>query len=60
LLLSLYLAQREIPEIKLLTDWTAFSLVFLGVIVLGVLISAVSTYFAVSKYLKLRSNELYR
>ena len=60
LILTLYLAQREIPELVYLKNWSVFSLVFLGVIVLGVLISAFSTYFAVSKYLKLRSNELYR
>ncbi len=60
LILTLYLAQREIPELALLNDWPAFGLVFLGVIALGVLISVISTYFAVSKYLKLRSNELYR
>lgn len=60
LIATLYLAQREIPELVYLKDWSEFSLVFLGVIVLGVLISLLSTYFAVSKYLKLRSNELYR
>lgn len=60
LVATLYLAQREIPELVYLKDWSEFSLVFLGVIVLGVLISLLSTYFAVSKYLKLRSNELYR
>lgn len=60
LVATLYLAQREIPELVYLKDWGEFSLVFLGVIVLGVLISLLSTYFAVSKYLKLRSNELYR
>jgi len=60
LITTLYLAQREIPELVYLKDWVEFSLVFLGVIVLGVLISLLSTYFAVSKYLKLRSNELYR
>lgn len=60
LIVTLYLAQREIPELVYLKDWVEFSLVFLGVIVLGVLISVFSTYFAVSKYLKLRSNELYR
>lgn len=60
LIVTLYLAQREIPELVYLKDWAEFSLVFVGVIILGVLISVLSTYFAVSKYLKLRSNELYR
>lgn len=60
LLTTLYFAQREIPELELLTDWFEFSFIFAGVIVLGILISVFSTYFAVSKYLRLRSNELYR
>ena len=60
LIVTHYLAQREIPELVYLKDWAEFSLVFVGVIILGVLISVLSTYFAVSKYLKLRSNELYR
>ncbi len=60
LLLTIYLAQREIPELALLEDWFEFSLVFLLVICLGILIAALSTYFAVSKYLRLKSNQLYR
>lgn len=60
LLATLYFAQREIPELELLTNWFEFGVIFAGVIVLGILISILSTYFAVSKYLRLRSNELYR
>lgn len=60
LIMTIFLAQREIPELVHLKDWTQFTLVFIGVVILGILISVFSTYFAVSKYLKLRSNELYR
>lgn len=60
LLLTIYLAQREIPELVQLRDWSQFILVFIGIMILGILISVCSTYFSVSKYLKLRSNELYR
>lgn len=60
LVLTIFLAQREIPELVELRDWTQFTFVFIGVIILGILISLFSTYFAVSKYLKIRSNELYR
>lgn len=60
LLLTLYLAQREIPELIVLKNWFEFVITFAGVLIMGVLISGFSTYFAVSKYLKLRTNELYR
>lgn len=60
LLATLYFAQREIPELVLLKNWFEFGLIFVGVIILGIVISTLSTYFAVSKYLRLRSNELYR
>lgn len=60
LLLTIYFAQREIPELVMLQDWFEFSIVFLMVIGLGILIAALSTFFAVSKYLRLKSNELYR
>lgn len=60
LLSTIYFAQQEIPELVALRDWSQFILVFVGIMILGILISVFSTYFSVSKYLKLRSNELYR
>lgn len=60
LLATLYLAQQEIPELKQLTNWFEFGIIFVSVIVLGMIIASISTYFAVSKYLKLKTNELYR
>lgn len=60
LLLTLYLAQKEIPELIILRNWFEFGIVFLGVIGIGVLISGLSTYFAVSKYLSLKIYDLYR
>ncbi|MCL4637962.1 MULTISPECIES: cell division protein FtsX [Olivibacter] len=60
LLLTLYFAQEQIPEIVILRNYFEFALIFIGVICLGILISGASTYFAVSKYLRLRINDLYR
>ncbi|SEL34964.1 cell division protein FtsX [Parapedobacter koreensis] len=60
LLLTLHLGQREIPELVFLRDWFEFIVIFIVVTLLGILISGLSTYFAVSKYLRLKSNELYR
>lgn len=60
LLLTLHLGQREIPELIFLRNWYEFVIIFLIVAGLGILISGLSTYFAVSKYLRLKSAELYR
>jgi len=60
LLLTLHLGQREIPELVFLRNWFEFIVIFIIVAALGILISGLSTYFAVSKYLRLKSNELYR
>lgn len=60
LLLTLYLAQKQVPEMIILRNWFEFSLVFLGVISIGILISGLSTYFAVSKFLRLKIHDLYR
>ena len=60
LLAALYFAQQQVPEMVILTNWFEFVLVFLGVMAIGILISGLSTYFAVSKFLSLKSNDLYR
>ena len=60
LLLTLYFAQQEIPELVVLTDMFEFAIVFIGVIAVGILISGISTYFAVTKYLGLKTQDLYR
>ena len=60
LMLTLYFAQQQVPEMIILRDWFEFSLVFIGVIGIGVLISGLSTYFAVSKFLRLKIYDLYK
>lgn len=60
LLATLYVAQQQIPELVILTNWFEFSMVFLGVLAIGIMISFFSTYFAVSKYLRLKIYDLYR
>ncbi|MDF2517475.1 MAG: transporter permease [Sphingobacterium sp.] len=60
LILTLKLAQQQIPELVFLRNWFEFAVIFLGVICIGILISGLSTYFAVTKYLKAQSNDLYR
>lgn len=55
----IYLLQQEIPELVMLQDVNLFLALFGIVIILGLLISWVSTFFAVRKYLKMRTDELY-
>ena len=51
--------QEEIPELRSLQNPAAFGILFAGLIVLGMLINWLSTYFVVRKYLRLRADDLY-
>ncbi|MFI5220555.1 MAG: cell division protein FtsX [Bacteroidia bacterium] len=55
----LYLAQREVPEIFGLQDFKYLAIIVVSVIILGILISATSTYFAVNNYLRKSYDELF-
>lgn len=57
---TLYFANRTLPELVVLQNYTEFGLVFLIVIGLGIFISGLSTYLAVSKYLRSKVITLYR
>lgn len=56
----LYYAQKEIPEILILRNYTEFGLVLIGMVITGVFIASLSTLFAVSRYLRLKIYDLYR
>ena len=56
----LYLATIQIPDLVILQNYYEFGIVFLGVIGIGIFISAFSTYLAVSKFLRLKIYDLYR
>lgn len=56
----IYFSRQEMPELAALQD-AGMMLVLAGVvIILGVLISSISTYFAVGKYLRSSLDELYQ
>src|ERR1700712_3487909 len=57
---TLYLAERQIPDLVILQNYTQFGIVFLIVIGIGIFISGFSTALAVSKYLRSKSYKLYR
>ncbi|NNK74711.1 MAG: ABC transporter permease [Maribacter sp.] len=56
---ALFYLNNNFPELNLFQDSTLLILLFLGVFVLGVLISLISTYFATQRFLNLRTDELY-
>lgn len=56
----LYYVQKEIPEILILRNYAEFGLVLIGMVITGVFIAALSTLFAVSRYLRLKIYDLYR
>lgn len=60
LIFTLQFAQQQIPDLIFLRNWYEFGAIFVIVVLLGILISGFSTYFAVTKYLKAKSHSLYR
>lgn len=55
----LYFAQKQLPELAELQDQNMLATLFGIVIILGIIISWISTSLAVRKYLRLKSDELY-
>lgn len=56
----LYYAQKEFPEIIIMGNYTEFGILLLFLAGLGIFITAISTTFAVGKYLRLKIYDLYR
>jgi len=50
---------KMVPEIELLSDYKMLGILFLFVIILGILITWISTFFATQRFLNLRTDELY-
>ncbi len=59
LLLLLYFSAQEIPELMELQDIRMFAMLFALVILLGIVISWISTFFAVRKYIRMKTDSLY-
>ena len=59
LLGTLFLARLRIPEIIALQDFNVFAIFFLGVLVVGVILSVISTWFSVNKFLRMKIDNLY-
>jgi cell division transport system permease protein len=59
LICTLYLARQRIPEIVALQDMKQFAFFFVGVLLLGVILSALSTWISVNKFLRMKIDNLY-
>lgn len=55
----LQLAQHYMPDLLAFTDVRTLAILFVGVLLLGLLISLVSTWFAVGRYLRMNSEDLH-
>jgi cell division transport system permease protein len=56
---ALYYLQNELSGFVQMLDTGLLVLVFLSVFVMGILLSLVATYFAVSKYLRMEADKMY-
>jgi cell division transport system permease protein len=50
---------KKVPEIELLSDYKELGILFLAIILMGILITWLSTFFATQRFLNLRTDELY-
>lgn len=55
----LLLMQQELPELLMLIDEKLLATVFGTVLLMGILIAGISTFFAVNKYLRIKTEDLY-
>ena len=60
LLSTLYIAKTKMPELAMLQNYVEFGFLFAAIIFMGIIISILSTYFAVNKYLNQHIDDLYK
>ena len=59
LIVLLYFSRKEIPDLVEIQDFKMLLTLMGGVIIAGILIAGISTYFAVNKYLRRSTQDLY-
>ncbi|PSK92068.1 cell division protein FtsX [Taibaiella chishuiensis] len=59
LIALIYFAGTQLPELNALRDYVSLAILIAGILVLGILISVLSTHRSVVKYLKLKLDDLY-
>lgn len=55
----IWLAEKFVPALQVLHDNRSIALIFAGIVVLGILITVLSTHRSAIKYLKMKLDELY-
>jgi len=55
----IYAAEQILPELRVLQNNLQLAILFVGLIVVGIFISLISTHRAVMKYLRTRVDDLY-
>lgn len=59
IVLVMIYAMKQLPEIRMVEDYTLTVLLFIGMIIIGICISLLSTHRSVTKYLKKKLDDLY-
>jgi cell division transport system permease protein len=59
LIIVVYVVIQRLPELALIQDYNVMGIIGGGLVVIGILLSLLCTLFAVNKYLRLRSEELF-
>ncbi len=57
--ISIYYIDKQLPILNLLDDKFLLFLLFLGIFVLSIFMSWISTFFAAQRFLNLRTNDIY-
>ncbi|HRQ52478.1 MAG TPA: hypothetical protein PLR74_18155, partial [Agriterribacter sp.] len=58
-LVFIFSVERWLPEIKALRDYALLAVLFSGLIIIGIVITFISTHRSVTKYLKMKLDDLY-
>lgn len=56
---GLYYIDKRFPQFGLATDYVSIGIVFGGILLFGILITWISTFFATQRFLNLRTDDLY-
>lgn len=59
LLIFIFSVEKWLPEIKVLRDYWLLGLLFLSIIIIGIVITFLSTHRSVMKYLRMKLDDLY-
>lgn len=59
LVYMVYWCDAAFPELKIWEDWEPTVIVLSGVLAFGIIIAAISTFFATQRFLNLRTDDLY-